>query len=243
MRSFLVVLPAALVLFASGTVRAAAISFGTLTVPSLNPGGISFTYSGTLTQADTIAFTQFGDPCLQGSGAPGAYCINGAGVVVVAGTSPVGADSTFSGAFGPTTGTWDFGALLMEVSTVDTVQVFPANGANGLGSSTPPLSLTLPSTSLSALGFASFSVVDPTITFFLADNLYSDNSGQFTLVQTPEPASLWLVGPVLTIGLIGLVRRDRTGLGGGAAASAISLHRPGERPRLRRRGSNFRRGF
>lgn len=184
---------------------AATISFGTLNVSSLSSTGVSFTYSGTLTQADTITFTQSGDPCLQGSGAPGAYCVNGAGVVVVAGTSPVGADSTFSGTFGPTMATWDFGALLMEISTVATVQVFPADAANGLDSSTPPDSLTLPSTTLSALGFPMFSVVNPTITFFVADDFYPDNSGQFTLTQAPEPASFWLVGIALTIGLIRLV--------------------------------------
>jgi hypothetical protein len=192
----------ALMLFASGAVNAAAISFGTLTVPSLNPAGVSFTYSGTLTQADTIAFTQSGDPCLQGSGSPGAYCTNGAGVVVVAGTGAVGSASTFGGTFGPTMGTWDLGALLMEVSTVATVQIFPADAADGLGSATPPLGLTLPPTSLSALGFSAFSVVDPTITFYVADDLYTDNSGQFTLTQAPEPASIWLVTAALAIGLI-----------------------------------------
>ncbi|HTW57285.1 MAG TPA: hypothetical protein VMD99_04040 [Terriglobales bacterium] len=149
---------------------AGSISFGTLTVPSLTPAGVSFTYSGTLTQTDTLAFSQSGDPCLQ---SPAAYCINGAGVVVVAGTGPVGSAFTFSGTFGPTTGTWDSGALLIEISGVATEQIFPADAANGLGSSTPPLGLTLPSTTLSALGFPSFSVVNPTITFLARRQLIS----------------------------------------------------------------------
>jgi hypothetical protein len=180
---------------------------GSLTVSSLTGAGVSFTYTGTLTQNDTLALTQTGDPCLQ---SPPSYCTNGAGVVTVAGSSPVGAATTFSGTFGGTTATWDFGSLLLEISGAGTVQIFPADAANGLGSSTPPLSLTLPSTSLSSLGFSAFSQVNPTITFVLADNLYTDNSGQFTLTQapatqTPEPATAGLVG--ILICALGWFRR------------------------------------
>src|SRR5208283_4972290 len=94
-------------------------------------------------------------------------------------------------------GTWNYGALIMSISGVGAVQVFPANAGNGLGSSTPPGSLTLTSTSLSTLGFSSFSVVNPTITFTNADTNYGDNSGGFTVTQTglpstPAPATLVL---------------------------------------------------
>lgn len=37
-------------------------------------------------------------------------------------------------------GTWTYGALLMTISGLGTVQEFPANAANGLGSPTPPVS-------------------------------------------------------------------------------------------------------
>ena len=181
----------------------------TLTIPAISFAGVSFVYSGTLTQADTIAFTQIGgtnnNPCLQGSGT--GYCTNGAGVVTVAGTTAVGGTSTFTGGFNGTFGTWNFGALIMEVSGEGAVQVFPADAANGLGSSSPPTSLVLPATSLSALGFGSFSVVDPKITFVVADTNYADNGRQFILNQgsVPEPAVSWLIGAGLAA--LALVRR------------------------------------
>lgn len=180
---------------------------GSITVPGLSTIGVPVPFTGTLTQNDTLAFTETGSPCLQ---SPASYCTNGAGVVTVAGTSPVGAATTFTGTFGGTTASWDFGALLMEISGVGTVQIFQANAGNGLGSATPPSSLTLPATSLSALGFGAFSEVNPTITFIMADNFYPDNSGKFVLSQVPEPTSGGLVGLFLGLGaLAGWVRRRR----------------------------------
>ena len=175
---------------------------GSITVPAINPGGFSFLYTGTLTGADTIAFTQIGgtanNPCLQGGPASSAYCTNGGGVVTVAGTTGVGGTSTFSGTFNGTAGTWNFGSLIMEISGEGAVQVFAASVANGLGSGAPPPGLTLGPTSLSALGFGSFtSAANPTITFLVADNLYPDNSQQFVLTQTPEPSSILLLGAAL----------------------------------------------
>lgn len=183
------------------------IPIGPLTVDALSTAGVSFSYAGTLTQNDTLALTVTGDPCLQ----PGpVYCVNAAGVVTVAGTAAVGDATTFSDTFGGTTGTWDFGALLMEISGTSTVQIFPADAADGLGSGSPSLSLTLPLTTLSALGFPAFNEVNPTITFILADNLYTDNSGQFNLSQAPEPTTAGVVG-VLICALAGVVRRRRAG--------------------------------
>src|SRR5262249_47861075 len=105
----------------------------------------------------------------------------------------VGAATTFNATFNGTTATWDFGALLLEISGEGAVQIFPANAANGLGSSTPPVGLMLPPTTLAALGFPSFSAVNPTITLILADTNYADNSGQFVITQTPKPGTGMLV--------------------------------------------------
>ena len=181
---------------------------GSLSVSGTTSAGASFTYSGTLTQADTLAFTETGLSCLQSSGT---YCTNGAGVVVVAGTTGIGGTSSFSGTFNGTSSTWNFGALLLEISGVGTVQVFPANSANGLGSATPPSLLTLNGASLSSLGFGNFSVVNPTITFVVADTFFGDNSGSFSLQQSgssvvPEPSTLLMFGTG-ALGLCGLVRR------------------------------------
>ena len=115
-------------------------------------------------------------------------------------STAVGGSSTFVGPVGVIpAGTWTFGSLLMSVSGAGTVQVFPTNAANGLGSPTPPPSLTLPATTLAGLGFASFSQTNPTLTFIVADNNYPDNGKQFLLSQA--------VGAVPTLdewGLIGL---------------------------------------
>jgi hypothetical protein len=100
----------------------------------------------------------------------------------------------------------------MEISGTSTVQIFPADAADGLGTGSPSSSLSLPLTTLSALGFPTFSEVDPTITFILADNLYTDNSGQFNLSQNlspvPEPTTVGVVG-VLVCALARVVRRKR----------------------------------
>jgi hypothetical protein len=156
---------------------------GTLTVPGTSSAGASFTFNGTLTQADTIELTQTGNPCLQYS--LHQYCINGAGVITVAGTTGVGGSSAFSGTVGGANLYWTYGALAMSISGVGAVQVFPTNSGNGLGSGTPPGSLTLPATTLASLGFGTFSVSNPTITFYVADSDWSDNTGQFVLTQQP----------------------------------------------------------
>jgi hypothetical protein len=178
---------ACLALVAAGAANAAPILLpgGLLSVSSLTTTGTSFTYAGTLTQADTLALTVSGTPCLQ----TGFYCTNAAGVVTVAGSTPVGGSSDNSGT--------TFGSLLLTISGVGTTQLFAANAADGLGSASPPSTLSLASTSLGSLGLGLFSVVNPTLTFTVGDTLRTDNSGQFTLTQTaalPEPGSLLLVG-------------------------------------------------
>lgn len=187
-----------------GSAAAIALPGGTLTIDSTDAVGVSFIYSGTLSGSDTLALTESGNPCLQLAASP-AYCVNGAGVVTTAGTSPVGGSSGFTGTFNGTTANWTFGAILLEISGAGTVQIFPTNAANGSGSATPPLSLTLPATTLSALGFGSFTQLNPTITFIMADTLRSDNTGSFVLTQatgTPEPGTFWLLGAGATLLLL-----------------------------------------
>ena len=182
---------------------------GTLTIPGTSTTGASFVYTGTLTQNDTIALTQTGNPCLQSGGA--GYCTNGAGVLTVAATvsaTPVGGSSGFVGPSGVIpSGSWTYGALLMTIAGVGTVQVFPTNAGNGFGSGSPPASLTLPATTHRALGFGTFSQVNPTITFIVADTDFSDNGGQFVLTQSPAPttSSVPTLGEWALIGLAAML--------------------------------------
>jgi hypothetical protein len=202
----------------AGTCFAASVQIpgGSLSVSGTSAAGASFVYSGTLTEADTIAFTQSGNPCLQTAGT--GYCVNGAGVLTVAATvglTPVGGSSTFAGPSGIIpAGTWTYGALLMQISGVGTVQVFPTNAAHGLGSATPPASLTLPATPLSALGFPAFAQTNPTITFVLADTNFADNGGTFALAQplsTPVPTlGEWgVVALALLVAVLGAILARR----------------------------------
>ena len=83
---------------------------------------------------------------------------------------------------------------------------------------TPPAGLTLPTTTLAALGFPAFSQPNPTITFIVADTAFGDNSGQFTLTQAAAPMAVapvptlaqWsLAALALLVGLGGVARARR----------------------------------
>jgi len=201
-----------LALLSTGGFAQSIISPGTLTVQGSSASGTGFTYSGTLTQAATVNLTAAGAACEQSGGT---YCTNASGVLTVAGSSPVGATSSFTGSIGGFTGTFNYGSLIMTISGVGSVQLFAANAAHGLGSGAPPSSLTLPATSLSALGFPNFSVSNPTITFTVADTLYTDNSGSFSFslagsppIATPAPGTIVLV----LLGLAGMTLLYRSRL-------------------------------
>ena len=187
--------------------RAAVIVFPSpLTVDSTSAVGTSFTYSGTLTGADTLSLIASGTPNLQSNGA---YAVNAAGVVVVAGNgTAVGQTSP-----NPDSGT-AYGSLLLIISGsgfTATEQIFPADIANGLGSASPSTSLFLPTTSLSDLGFGPFSVTDPTLTFVMSDTIRSDNSGVFTVTAVPE-TSTWAMMILGFLGVGFLAYRNKSAL-------------------------------
>jgi len=69
----------------------------------------------------------------------------------------------------------------MTINGIATVPLFQANAANGLGSGSPPTTLTLNNVSLAALGFPSnLNVTNPTVTFAVADSNYPDNTSSMT---------------------------------------------------------------
>ena len=149
-------------------------------------GGPVYVVPGEVTGDSTISLTAAtGVVCLRVG-----YCTNAAGITtpIDGFATPPGTTSTFSAAIGGFSDTWNFGALLMSIEGVGTVQVFQSTKANGLGSKTPPTAFSLTKSSglpevvsYRALGFPKFKIRNAQITFYVADDYYADNSGEFML--------------------------------------------------------------
>ncbi len=138
-------------------------------------GGPVYVIPGLVTDESTIGFTVSGQACEQGANIG---CFNAAGIVTVNGSTPsltVGAKSSFTGTVGGFKGKFDFGALLMSIAGVGTVQVFPADAAHGLGSSSPQQTLTLEPKTFRKLGFPSFKRQNPQITLFVGEIKFTRN--------------------------------------------------------------------
>jgi hypothetical protein len=150
-------------------------------------GGPVYVIPGTVTEKTEIGFSVSGQACEQGANIG---CFNAAGVVTVKGSTAhtsIGDATTFTGTIGGYKGNFNFGALLLSIEGEGTAQVFPAIAANGLGSSAPPQSFTLPPTTFGKLGFHKFTRQNAQITLFVADDRYLDNTEGF-LVNLVSPA-------------------------------------------------------
>jgi hypothetical protein len=168
--------------------------------------GISFTYSGTLTGSDTLALTATGyvsSAFVHGNN------YNAAGVseydYLYGPTPPSGV--YFDNASPVDSSGYNYYALLLVISGVGEAQLLRPDAATGLDGSTIVNSVTLASTALSALGFGSFSVTNPTLTFLANVPPSQFPTGSFRITQdavavvpTPEPGSVWLLGAGLAGG-------------------------------------------
>jgi hypothetical protein len=171
---------------------------GTISIPGTTVigtdalSGPTLTLTAAVAPTDTLTLTTTGEVFLQG---PSAYGTNAAGVVTTAGTAGVGGSST--------NGSTTFGALLFGNSTFGFVQVYPTNAGNGLGSATPPASLSVIAVSLSSLGFNTSMPIGTVLQFLISDTITSDNFGSFLVsgsINTagqngvvPEPGSIAMV--------------------------------------------------
>jgi hypothetical protein len=170
---------------------------GTISIPSTTVNGTDVFSGPTLTltsqvaPTDTLTLTATGQVFLQGNGLFGT---NPAGVLTTAGSSPVGASLA--------NGSTSFGSLLFGNSTFGFVQIFLTNAANGLGSPTPPSSLTVTALSFSSLGFNSTMPAGTVLEFRISDTNTVDNFGSFTasgsintasVSGVPEPSSVSMI--------------------------------------------------
>jgi MYXO-CTERM domain-containing protein len=179
-------------------VVALSASAATLTVPTTTVlgtdvfSGPTFVVASNYDASDFLSLTAQGTVFLQSGGTFGT---NAAGVVVVAGSSPVG-DSLANGA---TT----FGSLLLGNGSLGFVQLFPTNAGNGLGSGSPPTTLSLNQTlgSIFGQGLSAGTVLELRI----SDVNTFDNSGSFVVSSVPEP-STWLFA-MSGLGLLAAGRR------------------------------------
>lgn len=205
-------LVSATLIASSGAAAAGTITLpsGSVTVPSTE-GGTTVSLSGTYSATDRVTFSVSGIVYLQNTvpDSPdtgiGEYGVNAAGVVVVAGAFPgespgttyvIPADNTYAG--------YVNGALLVSLNGGPATAIFSADAATGLGDSSPPTTLVF--SGLASALFGNFgTVTNPSITFVVADDLYSDNTGSFTVSSVvPEP-SAWALTLIGFAGL-GLVR-------------------------------------
>ncbi len=191
---------ASISLLAAASATGATILIPTTTVLGTDTfGGPTITLTSAVLPTDTLSLTALGQVFLQGGNT---YGTNAAGVVTTAGSAGVGGSS----ANGSTT----FGALLLGNPSLGFFQLFPTNAANGLGSATPPSTLTLTNVTLSSRGFSSPLPAGTVLQFRPSDINTGDNSGSFTVsgqfntaaTGVPEPGTfgLLLIGAVALSG-------------------------------------------
>jgi len=170
--------------------------------------GPSFAVSGNFGADDTINAQALGTVDLAG----GQFTANAAGVITGTGTTNTG---NHAGEVALAGNGLPFASLLIGNSSLGFRALSPADASAGLGSSTPPTSLSASNVRLGDLFGPSFTgITDGTVLQLVINDtagLYFDNSGSFVVSTTPtitditpEPPSLVPSGMGL-IAVLGLV--------------------------------------
>jgi hypothetical protein len=171
--------------------NAASLAINSTVDSTSTTSGPTFTVNNDFSDSDTISLTATGTANFY-SVDPQGYTTNAAGVLTQA--SNYGAIGT-AGNIGTYNGN-NYGSLLLGNNTLGFKQLFAANAANGLGSSTPTTNLSFSNVSLSSLfgsGLASGTILE----FRVADSVGGDNLGVYTVsgsidqaTSVPEPFTI-----------------------------------------------------
>jgi hypothetical protein len=168
-------------------------------------GGPDFTVIGNFLGTDTVSLTVSGTVDL----ASGNFTANAAGIIVSPSTTNTG-DHPGEVALNDDNVFLNYAALLIGNHTLGFFQLFPSSPEFGLGSSTPPTTLTLTGRTLADIGFTSGLTNGTVLDLRVSDINYWDNSGAFQISQAPGIPSQVPGLPISavpepgTIGLLGL---------------------------------------
>jgi hypothetical protein len=188
---FVGLLAASSVVLGTTNANAASLSLNTTLDSTSTTSGPTFTVNNNFAGSDTISLSVSGTPNFYSVDSQG-YTTNAAGVLTQ--TSNYGAIGT-TGINGTYNGN-NYGSLLLGNNTLGFKQLFAANAANGLGSSTPTSNLSFSNVSLSSL-FGSGLSTGTILEFRVADSVGGDNLGAFTVSGSinqaeavPEPFTI-----------------------------------------------------
>jgi hypothetical protein len=148
-------------------------------------GGPTFIVGQNLLGSDTLSLTVSGTVDL----ASGDYTANAAGVIVSPATTNTG---NHPGQVDPNSDnpSLNYAALLIGNSALGFFQVFPSSAEFGLGSLTPPTTLTITDETLADIGFTSGLTMGTVLELRVSDINAYDNSGAFYVSQVPEPKNI-----------------------------------------------------
>ncbi|PSB51938.1 PEP-CTERM sorting domain-containing protein [Chamaesiphon polymorphus CCALA 037] len=185
----------------TSSANAASLTIPTTTVNGTDVfSGPSFTVNNDFLGTDTISLNVSGTVNLTNTVPTGSGYITNAAGILTQPTASFGSQPT--GAFVVRAPGINWGALLLGNSTLGFRQLFTANTANGLGSSTPSTNLSLTNVTLASI-FGTGLTNGTVLEFRISDSDNFNNSGAFTVSSpTTLPTTTAVPEPFTIIGTL-----------------------------------------
>jgi hypothetical protein len=169
------------------------------TVNSGSPTGLALAGGGNFLSTDVFSLSATGTANYAGFPNP-AYVTNAAGVTTQAYT---GTPNIPVGGSNPGANNATAGALLIGNGTIGYFQLFPTNATNGLGSGTPPNTVSFSNITLASIfGTALNTTPTSSLNIITNDTVYADNVGVFTLNGSIAAPSTAVPEPFTIIGTL-----------------------------------------